>query len=67
VKEFAWAIVNPDGEITADSRWLTADDAWRGEGDIPRDMSMAELRALGWRVLRVRLFEVGPAGGQERV
>lgn len=62
MKEYAWAIVDPTGHITADSRWLTESDAWDGEAEIRDGQGWIEAaKNGGYRAIRVRLFEVGPA------
>ena len=66
MKEYAWAIVFPSGTTVSNSAW-DEDGAWRfasggAAGDpVPDASVVADLRAAGFRVLRVRLFEVGPA------
>ena len=60
MKEFAWAIVDHEGHSRLMTRWEDEDAAWRGTcHDTPEKVD--EAKALGWRAIRVRLFEVGPA------
>ena len=60
MKEYAWAIVNPDGRIRADSEWQTESAAWLDCCGIA-EPETASLKAMGYRAIRVRLVEVGPA------
>jgi hypothetical protein len=66
MQEFAWAVVTPEGRVLIDSgldeagAWIEA--AMHGGSDNVLDApDVASLRVAGYRVIRVRLFEVGPA------
>lgn len=66
MKDYAWAIVEPDGSVRADSNWESEQDAWFCCADIVRVDDggvdwIEKAKADGWRALRVRIFEVGPA------
>ncbi len=67
---FAWVLIDPNGDAydvlphtegrgRVDVR--TLEDAWRIFRERLDFQSIDEMRELGYRVLRVRLFEVGPA------
>lgn len=66
MKEYAWAVVFPSGTTVSNSAWDEA-GAWRfaaggaAPDPFPDASVVAALRAAGFRVLRCRLFEVGPA------
>ena len=60
MKEFGWAIVDHEGHSRLMTRWEDEAAAWRGTcHDTPE--KIAEAKAAGWRAVRVRIFEVGPA------
>ena len=60
MKEYGWAIVDHEGHARLMTRWEDEDAAWRGVCLNTPEM-IAEAKASGWRAVRVRIFEVGPA------
>lgn len=60
MKEYGWAIVDHEGHARLLTRWEDEDAAWKGTGHGTPE-AVEQAKALGWRALRVRIFEVGPA------
>lgn len=68
--EFAWAIVHPDGHVHLSTRWeQSAEGAWAAFEALPELVRLVESGAwtreravaAGYRALRLRLTEAGPA------
>ncbi len=58
--EFAWAIVRPDGHVLLNTECPTEDAAW-GWAGIVTGRQVESAKAAGYRALRVRIVEAGPA------
>lgn len=63
MKEFAWVLIDPEGDVydaMPDNMPADLSDAWRIFDERLDFQSVAEMQEIGYRVLRVKMTEVGP-------